>query len=223
MIAAATQSGMLFNTFDVALVLLLGFGFWRGRKHGMTKEFIPSFCWLFIIIIAGFGYRLLGNQLIQWGVIRKFFGRSFTESTAAYLISYIFLTGLVVVIFLYIGNHLKRRLEGSSIFGSSEYYLGIVAGVVRYACMIIFALALLHAPYYTPAEIAARKAYNNRWYGGGLKDFKGDFIPSLDEAQVAVFHESLFGPLIEKGLGLLLIDSVPNAATGKPPVMEIKQ
>ena len=30
-----------FNWFDVALVLVLAFGFWRGRKRGMTKELLP--------------------------------------------------------------------------------------------------------------------------------------------------------------------------------------
>lgn len=222
MIAAATQSKLLFNWFDLALVLILGFGFWRGRKNGMTKEFIPFFCWLFIVLIAGFGYQLLGKQLIQSGIIRKMFGRSFSENTAAYIISYLLLAGLVAVAFLYVRKLLKPKLEGSNIFGSSEYYLGMVSGTLRYGCMTIFGLALLHAPHYTSAEIAARKAYENRWYGGGLKGYSGDFIPSVDEAQATIFHDSLFGPFIDKGLNLLLINSAPNAAS-KPPVMNIQQ
>lgn len=221
--AAATSPTTLFNAFDVALVLVLGFGFWRGRKHGMTKEFVPLFRWLFIVIAAGFGYQPLGNVLIHSGVIKTVFGKTFAENTAAYITSYLAITGAVVIVFLYVRKFLKPKLEGSSIFGSSEYYFGMLSGVIRYACMTIFALALLHAPYYSPAEIAAKQAYNNRWYGGGMKDFKGDFIPTVDEAQAAVFSNSLFGPFIAKSLDLVLINSAPNAATTKPPVVEIKQ
>jgi uncharacterized membrane protein required for colicin V production len=223
MIAAATQSKLLFNWFDVALVLVLGFGFWRGQKHGMTKEFIPFFRWIFIVLCAGFGYRPLGDLFIQWGIIRKIFGRSLTENTAAYVTGYLLLTGLVALVFAYLAKYLKPKLEGSSIFGGSEYYLGMVSGVLRYACITLFALALLHAPYYTKEEIAAQRAYNNRWYGGGMKDYKGDFIPSMDEVQAFIFQDSLLGPLIDKGLGLLLINSGPNAANTKKPVMEFQQ
>lgn len=223
MIAAVTQSKLLFNWFDVALILVLGFGFWRGRKHGMTKEVVPFFRWIFIVVLAGLGYHPLGDILIHAGIMRSIFGRSVTENTAAYVTSYLLISGLVVIVFIYIAKYLKPKLEGSNIFGSSEYYLGIVAGVLRYACITIFALALLHAPYYTKEEIAAKRAYNNRWYGGGLQGYKGDFIPTMDEAQATVFMDSLFGPLIDKGLGSLLIDSGPTAGNTKKPVMEIQQ
>lgn len=223
MIAAITQSKMLFNWFDVILVAVLLFGFWRGRKHGMTKEFVPLFRWLFIVIAGGFGYMPLGKLLIQAGVIRTLFGRSVSETTAAYITSYLLIAGLVWLVFVYVGRILKKKLEGSNFFASSEYYLGMVAGVLRYGCMVIFALAILHAPYYTPEEVAAQAAYRNRWYGGGMKDFKGDFIPTVDEAQVAVFNESLFGPSISKGLELLLIASGPSAGVVKKPVVDIQQ
>ena len=45
MIAAVPQSMALnnlpFNWFDIT-VAVLGFGLWRGRKNGMTKEVMPS-------------------------------------------------------------------------------------------------------------------------------------------------------------------------------------
>lgn len=227
MIAAVAQnfaSGKtLFNWFDVALVLVLGFGFWRGRKHGMTKELIPVSLWLSIVIIAGVGYAILGDLLIQWGVIRSVFGKTFNEKTAAYLTSYLLIATVVFLIFSFIKKITKRGMEGSNFFGGSEYYFGIIAGVIRYACIVLFFLALLNAPVYTQNEIAAKQAYNNRWYGGGMKDYKGDFIPSMDEFQFSVFNASLFGPFIKDWFSLVLIHSVPVGAPAKPPVVDIQK
>jgi hypothetical protein len=72
------------------------------------------------------------------------------------------------------------------------------------------ALALLNAPYYSSADIAAAKAYNNRWYGGGLKDYSGNFIPSVYDVQDSVFKQSITGPLIKTYLSILLINT-PDA------------
>ena len=70
----------------------------------------------------------------------------------------------------------------------------MIAGIIRFACILLFFLALLNAPYYSAAEIAATKAYNNRWYGGGMKEFSGDFFPSLQQVQAGVFVNSISGP-----------------------------
>lgn len=222
MIAAAIQNKLWFNWFDVALVVMLGIGFWRGRKHGMSKEMIPFFRWMFIVIIGACCYSLLGDLLIHSGVIRYVFGRSASGRTAAYITSYLLIAGVIWLAFVYIGRWIKPKLDNSSIFGSSEYYLGMVAGTLRYACISVFALALLHAPYYTSQELAAQRAYNNRWYGGGMKDFSGDYIPSVDEAQADVFTDSLFGPFIDKHLTLMLICTGP-ATDAKPAVVDIQQ
>ena len=223
MIAAVTQTKMFFNTFDVFLVLALAFGFWRGRKHGMTKELIPVSLWLGIVVCAGVGCELLGDMLIQTGYVRAIFQNSMSERTAAYLTGYLLITGLVVLVFSFVKKVVKRKLEGSNVFGGSEYYFGIISGVVRYFCIVLFFLALLNAPVYSQAEIAAQQAYNNRWYGGGMKDFKGDFIPSMNELQVSVFVNSLTGPFIKNWFSLLLVNTIPPGGTAKPPVMEIQK
>lgn len=213
---------MLFNAFDVAIVLVLGFGFWRGRKNGMSKEFLPVSQWLVIVFAAGLGNDLLGDRLIQMGVIRSVFGKHFNTHTAAYITGYLLIAFVVWILFTFIKKHLKTKLEGSNTFGAGEYYLGIASGMIRYSCITLFALALLNAPYYTQGEIAAQKAYNNRWYGGGMKDFKGDFIPSLDEVQADVFTYSLLGPFIKSGISGLLINSVPPTGPVKQPVISIQ-
>ena len=200
-----------FNWFDVALVLVLAFGFWRGRKRGMTKELLPSLQWLAILLGAGFGHVFVADWLQQQGVIKQVFGNHFNERTAALMSGYLSIAFVIFVVFTMLKRQLNPKLEGSSFFGGNEYYWGVVAGLIRYICMVLVALALLNAPYYSLADIAKAKAYNNRWYGGGLKDYSGDFIPSVDEVQVSIFKESLIGPFIKDDLSMLLINTTEPA------------
>jgi uncharacterized membrane protein required for colicin V production len=220
MIAAVTQKSAFqnfsLNWFDVALVLILAFGFWRGRKRGMSREFLPVSFWLTLVLAGGFGYQWIGDQLIHQGVIKSVFGKNFTERTAAYVTSYLLIALVALIIFSILSRASKAKLEGSNAFGGSEYYFGMIAGVIRYACMLIAALALLNAPFYSAAEIAATKAYNNRWFGGGMKDYSGDFIPSVQELQTSVFKKSLLGPFIHDKLSLLLIDTMSASGAKKP-------
>src|SRR5712675_91608 len=95
MIAAAVQKttpwwqNLSFNWFDVAIVLVLAFGFWRGRKRGMSREALPTAFWLIAVIGAGFGNALLGDLLQSTGYVHKIFGTSLNERTVAYVLSYL--------------------------------------------------------------------------------------------------------------------------------------
>jgi uncharacterized membrane protein required for colicin V production len=210
MIAAATQTthsmaldNLPFGWFDVALVLLLAFGIFRGRRNGMTKEILPMLKWVCIVVVCGLGYELVGQafaNLTGW-----------SEETT-YILSYLAIALLFYVLFVFLKNLLMPKLTGSNIFGGAEYYLGMVSGLIRYACILIFALALLNAPFYTPAEIQAHKAYVARWYGGGEKGFSGDYFPTLQTVQEGVFKDSLLGPPIKNCLGALLINTGPADA-----------
>ena len=184
MIAAATQSfasgKMLFNWFDVALAIVLGFGFWRGRANGMTKEILPVSQWLVAVLAAAFGYKALGDVFIQHNLIKTLLGKTIHEETVAYNSAYVIIAIGVFIVFAFIKRRLKPKLEGSNAFGASEYYFGMVSGVVRYFCMVLFVLALLNAPVYTQAEIQATQAFNNRWFGGGEAGYSGDFFPTVN-------------------------------------------
>jgi uncharacterized membrane protein required for colicin V production len=222
MIAAAiAPTKPLFNWFDVALVLVLAFGFWRGRRNGMAKEILYVMQWLAMVIAGGFGNKPLGNLLLQQGVIRSVFGKTFNEKTAAYLSAYLIGVIGVFIVFSFLKRFFKPKLEGSNIFGGSEYYAGMISGLIRYACMVIFALALLNAPHYTDADILAARAFNNRWFGGGQQGFSGDFFPAVSEMQISIFKESQLGPLIKNNLSILLVNTVPpGGVPPKPAVIE---
>ena len=198
---------LAFNWFDVALVLVLIIGYWRGRKRGMTKELLPTLQWLAILLGAGFGHVYLADWFQQQGLVKHVFGNHFNERTAALMSAYLAIALVVFIVFVALRRKFTSKLEGSSFFGGNEYYWGVAAGLVRYLCMMLVALALLNAPSYSAAEIIQTKAYNNRWYGGGLQGYNGNFIPRMDEVQDAVFKQSLVGPLIKNYLSVLLINS----------------
>ena len=220
MVAAAVQKHVWnldrlnLGWFDVALVLILAFGLWRGRKRGMSRELLPLLMWLGIVLGGAFGYQLLGDELLSTGYIRKIFGTSFAERTAANMTAYLTIAFVVWAIFAILKNLFKTKIEGANAFGGSEYYLGMLSGMVRYACMVFFALALLNAPYYSSAEIDAKAAYNKEWFGGGIYD--GNFIGDVPSLQSGIFKKSITGPLIKNHLSLLLIEKL-NGAVKKPP------
>jgi uncharacterized membrane protein required for colicin V production len=183
------------------------FGFWRGRKRGMSREVLPTSMWLVAVVGAGFGYQMLGDLLVKTGYIQKVFGNSVNERTTCYVICYVSICVLALIIHSILKKVFKEKVAGSNAFGSGEYYLGMITGMIRYACITIFFLALLNAPVYSLAQIQADEAYRNRWYGGGMKDYSGDFIPTIPEVQTSIFRKSMTGPFIHDSLGSLLISN----------------
>lgn len=204
MIAAISLStdNLPVNWFDATLLVVLGVGLFRGRKNGMTKEIIPTLQWVAIVVASGLAYGLVAQFYINsCGLIQ--------HKVLATVLGYLSIATVVFLIFSGIKNSVMPRLEGSSIFGSAEYYLGMPSGMLRYFCILLFILALINARYYTSADIAAKKAYNLRWYGGGL--YSGNYIPDLHNVQDAVFKKSFSGPYIKDYLGMMLIENNPNA------------
>jgi uncharacterized membrane protein required for colicin V production len=219
MIAADVQSFALenlpVNWFDVAVLGLLILGLFRGRKHGMSKEILPLLKWLTLVLVSGFYYPMAAQLLVntaRWGKFAScFFG-------------YLLLAFAIWILFLIFKRLLGYRLGENNFFGSGEYYLGMVSGMVRFACMLLAVLALLNAPYYTQADIQAHEAYTKRWFGGGL--YSGNYFPDLATVQESVFKKSFTGPYIKDYLGPLLIETAPPSAVKpqpKPAVVNIQK
>jgi uncharacterized membrane protein required for colicin V production len=184
---------MPFNWFDVVILLFLGLGIQRGRKHGMSQEIILVLKWISIILVGGLCYGVVGDVISDNSVFSRLSG---------YLMAYIVIALGITVAFWAITKMANGKLVGSDVFGSGEYYLGMVAGFLRYACILIFALSLLNARLYSQKEIKEDLSFQNDVYGS-------DFFPKLYTVQDDVFKKSLVGPHIHDELGFLLIKGTP--------------
>lgn len=185
---------MPFNWFDIAILLVLALGVQRGRKHGMSTEVILVIRWLAIIVVGGLCYGMVGDVISDNSVFTRL---------SSYLMAYTVIALVITVAFLAIKKMANGKLVGSDVFGSGEYYLGMMAGLVRYACILIFGLALLNAPLYTQKDIDDDTRFQNDVYGS-------TFFPKLYTVQADVFKKSFVGPHIHDQLGFLLINSTPR-------------
>lgn len=178
-----------FNWFDIFVVIFLGVGAFVGRKRGMSQEVLPLLKWITLAAVCGFCYQPIAVEIANATMFSLL-----ASSFAAYL----GLALVVYAIFAVIGRQLGGKIIGSDAFGASEYYLGIFSGIVRFACILIFGLALLNARLFSQVEIAERNKYIQQ-------NFDADFFPALYQVQDNVFKESVTGPVIHKNLDFLLI------------------
>jgi uncharacterized membrane protein required for colicin V production len=180
------------NLFDLIVIVVLASGIYSGRRHGMSQELIKLLQWLVIL----FGCA----ELYEWG------GQTLGEFTglfgllSRYLMAYVGGALLIMLLFALVRRGLGGKLLGSDFFGHAEYYLGMGSGLVRCSCMLLVALALLNARYFSPTEVRAMEKYQNDVYGD-------NFFPTLQSIQQVVFEKSVSGPWIKQNLGFLLIKS----------------
>jgi uncharacterized membrane protein required for colicin V production len=187
-----------FNWFDVLILAVVVLGIFSGRKRGLSELLISTITWVTIAFLCAVIYMPLGNLLCNASVFSLLF---------CYLTVYIGAAILISLIAIGIKGAVGGKLIGSDVFGASEFYLGMIAGVVRFCCILIASLAILNAPFYSQQKIKADLAYQNDVYGS-------NFFPSLWEVQASVFDKSWSGPFIKNQLSFLLI---------KPTAPEDKQ
>jgi uncharacterized membrane protein required for colicin V production len=206
------------NWFDVAVLGLLVLGFFRGRKRGMSKEFLLVLKWVTLVVVCGLWYSLAAQLLVNSASLGRM---------SSAIFGYLLMALAIWLVFRTIKWFVAGRMaDNNNLFGGGEYYLGMVAGMIRFFCMLLAVLALLNAPYYTAADIKQHDAYVKRWFGGGM--YSGDYFPSLASIQEQVFNKSFTGPYIKEYLGFLLIETTPPAdvkmeTKPKPAVVNIKK
>ena len=224
MIAAATippanASTLAFNSFDLVVVAVLGFGLFRGRRNGLSKELLPLLLWIVLVPVCAFGYQMVGGFLMNLARLGKFW--SFFDA---------YLALALVLLFVYssVKQAFADKLAKSSFFKGGEYYLGMISGVIRYACVLVFVMALLNARFFAPAEIASARAADKQNLGGG--EFSGNYFPHLFTIQDWVFKQSFTGSCVKKNLPMLLIftgmsgeqpGNTASAPLKKTPVIKI--
>jgi uncharacterized membrane protein required for colicin V production len=203
------------NWFDGVVVGMLIIGLFLGRKHGMSKEVLPLLKWVSLVLVCGLWYQTAAQLLVNTAALSR---------VPSYIFGYLLLAFVIVLLFMALRRLLVYRVAENNLFGSAEYYLGMLSGMIRFACMLLAVLALLNAPFYTAADIKTHDAYVKRWFGGGL--YSGDYFPSLQTVQEQVFKKSFTGPYIKDYLGPLLIEPAPPPKAKpkqKPAVVNIQK
>jgi len=178
-----------YSWVDLLIAGLLVVGVIRGRKRGMSEELLDVIKWVLIAVGAGYAYQPLGDYIA---------GGSMFSRLGAYISTYLVLILVIIALFAFIRSQIGGKIIGSDVFGSAEYYLGMCAGALRYACIMIVAISLFHAKYYTSEEIKTEIKYQEDLYGSA-------YFPKPCIVQHQLFTQSLTGRLVEDYLGMLLI------------------
>ena len=197
-------SNLPFNWFDLFVVAMLFVGYLRGKKNGMSQESLAMLKWVAIVLVPSIAYEPLGLWLSNTAHWHKL---------TSFLIAYIVSALLVALIFVLLTGKLGERLKGSDAFGKSEFYLGMPAGILRFACVVLVLLALLNARHYSADEVKASQKYDQDNYGSS-------FFPHLYSIQDDVFKNSLVGSQVQQYLGFLLIKPTPAAPGASGPKLK---
>ena len=198
--AGAKPAGPVVGLFDALLVLMIGFGVWRGKVRGISEELLDFLQWLVIVVAAGFLYGFVGDVLVKANLSRMW----------ANILGYGVVVIVVLIIFSFISKSVGNKLVDSDFFGSWEYRFGMVAGAVRYLCIWIAILAVLHARYFDAATVAAQRKAQEADTGMVL-------VPSWGMINRMAFYDSFSGPYIRGYLAHQLIAPVDHV---KPPARE---
>ena len=176
---------------DLVILILLVIGVFRGRKRGMSEELLTFVQWLVIVFVGCRVYEYAGKLLSEHAPL---------SLLTCYLIIYLGFAIFIKLIFSQIHHIVGEKLVGSNFFGDSEYYLGMFAGMIRFACVILMLMALLNARLITDKERADTARMQS-------KNFEGISFPTFGSIQQAVLFESFTGQQVKEYLSFMLIKS----------------
>ena len=188
-----------YNWFDLVALAMLVVGFFVGRKRGMSLELLTLLQWLGIVFLGAMACDPFGRMMSDFSGLNP---------TLTYITAYLLTAIGIKVLFVLIRRMTGEKLVTRAVFGNLEYYLGMGAGVVRFACILLFGLALLNAKQYTKAEIKAKLEHQQDWAGS-------IYFPPFGVIQQTIFEESLTGRTVKQFLSAQLINVDPSAA-GSP-------
>jgi uncharacterized membrane protein required for colicin V production len=170
--------------FDLVVAALLMVGLARGRKRGMSGELLDVLQWLIIIVVGAMAYKPIGDFM---SVSTHF------SPMVCYIAVYVTLAIVIKAVFTLLKRSVGEKLVGADVFGSLEYYLGMIAGMVRFSCMLVALMAVLHAKEVTAQEVEAQKKYQ-------LDNYGSVYFPTFDLLQYEVFQHSITGQAVNKYL-----------------------
>ncbi len=189
-----------YSWFDLAVVAVLVVGIVRGRSRGMSEELLDVLKWLAIVVIGGMVYRPLGHYVADY---------THLGIASSYVVVYLGVLIVIRALFQWIKRLAGEKLVGSDLFGNGEYYLGMAAGAVRFACYIIVGMALLHARHVSADQLAADARMQQENFG----DIS---FPTIGRIQQTVFKGSASGQFVKRYLEHELIVSTAADRNVRP-------
>lgn len=178
--------------FDVVAFLVLVVGLFHGKHRGMSNELLDVFKWLLAVVISALYYEWPGDLIVKFLKLSRFH---------AYLLSYCGIAFVIHSVFGVIKAKVGKTLVGSDIFGRWEFYLGMFAGMTRYACMLMMGMALLNARYVSPAVVDAEIKKQEAIFGA-------EFFMTYGRFQLDVLYKSVVGQFVREKLSGQLIEPV---------------
>ena len=188
-----------FNWFDLCVLAMLIVGIFVGRKRGMSLEILSMLQWLLIVFVGAIACGPFGKMLADFTGLTPWM---------TYVTAYLLVAIAIKSVFYMIKRLSGEKLMSAAIFGNFEYYLGMLAGMVRFACITLFVLALLNAKQISKKELEAKLKYQQDWAGAV-------FFPPFGSIQKAIFEDSLSGKAVKQYLSAQLIN-VDSSAGGVP-------
>ncbi len=185
-----------YNWFDLVVGAVLIIGFFVGRKRGMSLELLTLLQWVAIVFLSAMACDPFGRMLADFSGLNP---------TLTYITAYLLTAIGIKIVFYLLRRMAGEKLVTKAVFGNMEYYLGMAAGVVRFACILLFGLALLNAKQVTPKELEAQLKYQKDWAGS-------IYFPPFGVIQKTIFEESLSGRAVKQYLSAQLINVDPSAA-----------
>jgi uncharacterized membrane protein required for colicin V production len=186
--------------FDVIAVGVLLFGLFRGRKRGMSLEMLDLIKWLAILFGAAALYPLITDTILRFAHLNLLI---------ANLISYGIAIGAINILFGFIKRAVGEKIVGADVFGGSEFLLGMIAGMFRYACILVVGMSFIGARYYSPEEIASTKKFQQDAFGNIS-------FPTLMSVQQTVFAESMTGNYTKRYLALQMLKPTSYSGVATP-------
>jgi hypothetical protein len=171
----------------------------------MTQELLPLFQWIGIVVVGGLFYWQI-SMLIH----------PYTQFTTLWcnITAYLIIALGVHLFYLWLKQLFSEKLMEKDIFGRAEFYLGMMAGVVRFGCILLVGMALMNSRVETAAELAKTEQFQK-------DNFSDIRFPTYGEFQQDVLFKSFSGKWVQKNLQPVLIASI--SATAPPKTETIAQ
>ncbi len=192
--------GLNFNYIDLIVLVLLIIGIFRGRKRGISEELLTFVQWLIILFGGAMIYQPLGQMLA---------GVAPLSMLTCYILVYLAFAGLVKLLFGRIQRAVGEKLVGCNFFGSFEYYLGMLACLIRFSCAILVFMALLNARLISEKERAETAKMQS-------KNFEGISFPTFGSFQQSVLFQSFVGRQVSAHMKFVLIESTASSNVAVP-------